>query len=74
MNIKEERQNEDDICIWDFSNWVMVSRTGMENSVWNRFSGKNKEFCFGCVCFKIPIKYPVKYLDILAWSSTRGPG
>lgn len=74
MVIKEKRQNEDDIFIWGFSNWVVVSCTGMKNAVWSRFSGggRNKESCFGQAHFKIPIKLniQVKYLDLLVWSST----
>lgn len=41
--IQKKRQNEDNICIWSFNNWVLVSYTGVENAVWSRFSGENIE-------------------------------
>ena len=62
MVIQEERQNEDDIYIWGFSNWLVILCTGMENAMWGRFSGENQGFSFGHVSFEIPIKYPGQVL------------
>lgn len=58
MMIQDKWKNEDDIHVWGFSKWVVVSRTGMKNAMWNTFSGKNKKFCFAYVGFEISIKYP----------------
>lgn len=60
--IQQKRQNEGGICVWGFSNWVVVSCTRIKNAVWSRFSGENQESCFRCVSFEIPIKYPGQVL------------
>lgn len=44
--IQKKRQNEDNICIWGVSNWVVVSYTEMENAVWSKFSGEKLRILF----------------------------
>lgn len=67
--IQKKRQNEDNICIWGFNNWVLASYTGMENAVWSRFSGENiKNSVLNMFILRFLSNIQVRYIDTRAWS------